>query len=74
MEFGESAKDALVRELKEELGVAVKRCSFIGGSEHTFIEDGIKQHEINLAFDTSVKKINTKSQEDHLGFFDHFLV
>lgn len=68
LEFGESAKDALARELKEELGVAVKKCSFIGGSEHTFVEDGIKHHEINLAFDTSVKKINTKSQENHLKF------
>ncbi len=68
MEFGESAKDALARELKEELGAAVKKCSFIGGSEHLFIEDGIKRHEINLVFDTSVKKIKTKSQEDHLEF------
>ena len=69
VEFGESAKKALVREIKEELGLKIKKCSFIGGSEHRFIEDGKKHHEINLAFEVKADKIKLKSREDHLQFF-----
>jgi ADP-ribose pyrophosphatase YjhB (NUDIX family) len=69
VEFGESAEKALKREIKEELGLNIKKCSFIGGSEHLFTEDGKKRHEINLAFWVPIKKINTKSNEDHLQFF-----
>ena len=69
LEFGERAREALVRELKEELGLKIKRCSFIGGSEHIFSEDGKKHHEINLAFDIKVNKLKTQSREDHIEFF-----
>jgi len=67
--FRESTTEALKRELKEELDIDIQSCSFIGGSEHIFVEDGIKRHEINLAFRVPIKKINTKSNEDHLQFF-----
>lgn len=69
IEFGESAKESLDRELKEELGLKIKKCSFIGGSEHLFTEDGIKHHEINLAFDIKVDKLKLKSRENHIEFF-----
>ncbi len=69
VEFGESAKKALKREIKEELGLNIKECSFIGGSEHQFIEDGKKYHEINLAFQTKTDGIKIESKEDHLHFF-----
>ena len=69
VEFGESAKEALERELKEELGLRTKKSFFIGGSEHQFIEEGKKYHEINLVFQVLTDKIKTKSKEDHLQFF-----
>jgi ADP-ribose pyrophosphatase YjhB (NUDIX family) len=69
IEFGESAKEGLERELKEELGLKILKSSFIGGSEHLFVEEGKKYHEINLVFDVLTGKINTKSKEDHLQFF-----
>jgi ADP-ribose pyrophosphatase YjhB (NUDIX family) len=69
VEFGESAKKAFVRELKEELGLDIKRSFFIGGSEHQFIEDGKKHHEINLAFEVKLNKPKLQSQEGHLEFF-----
>ena len=69
LNFGESTKEALNREIKEELGITIKKCFFIGGSEHVFIEDRIKHHEINLAFWLPIKKINTESKENHLQFF-----
>jgi len=69
MEFGEGAKEALRRELKEELGLEIKKTSFIGGSEHLFKGDGGKHHEINLVFDAQAYRINVVSKEDHLRFF-----
>jgi ADP-ribose pyrophosphatase YjhB (NUDIX family) len=69
VEFGESAKEALSRELKEELGLKIKKISFIGGSEHVFVEDGIKHHEINLALDVKADKLKLESKENHIQFF-----
>ncbi len=69
IEFGESAESALMREIKEELGFNINECFFIGGSEHIFVEDGKKHQEINLAFEVSARRINTKSKENHLHFF-----
>jgi 8-oxo-dGTP diphosphatase len=69
IEFGESAIEALKRELKEELALSIKKCSFIGGSEHLFTENGKKRHEINLAFDVKIDKLKIESREDHLKFF-----
>jgi len=69
VEFGENAKRALFRELKEELGIVPVESVLIGGSEHIFSEEGKKHHEINLVFWVSVKKIKAESKEDHLRFF-----
>lgn len=69
VELGESAKEALSRELKEELGLSIKKCSFIGSSEHLFTEDGKKHHEINLVFNAKIDKFKFKSREDHIEFF-----
>ena len=69
VEFGESIRKALAREIKEELGQKIKKCSFIGGSEHLFTEDGKKHHEINLAFYVKINSLKFKSEENHLHFF-----
>lgn len=70
VEFDENAKEALIREIKEELGLKIKECSFIGSSEHLFVEGGKKHHEINLAFDAKfADKLKFKSREDHIEFF-----
>lgn len=69
VEFGENAKEALAREIKEELGVSVKKCLFIGTVENIYLEDDQKHHEINLVFEMEVDKISAESKEDHLEFF-----
>ena len=69
VEYGESTKDALVRELEEELDLDVEEASFVGGSEHMFTENGKEHHELNLFYKVEVKNLKTESQEDHLEFF-----
>jgi len=75
IDFGETAEAALVRELKEELNITVKKLSFIGIIENIYIErqdkhkeqEG-KHHEINLVFSVSAGKVKDKSLEDHIDF------
>ena len=70
VECGEDTKDALEREIKEELGRRIKKCKFVGGSEHIFTDDGRKHHEINLAFEVRLDNLQKiASKEDHLCFF-----
>ncbi|MDD5145340.1 MAG: NUDIX domain-containing protein [Candidatus Pacebacteria bacterium] len=69
VDFGECAKEALIREIKEELGVSVKNCSFIGTSEQIFKSFNKWHHEINLVFQLINGNIAAKSKEKHLQFF-----
>ncbi|AYR10027.1 NUDIX hydrolase [Leptospira borgpetersenii serovar Hardjo-bovis] len=54
IEFGESAENALKRELKEELSLEMKSASFLLLNES--IEPGGKRHLIQLVFLVNVKK------------------
>ncbi len=50
IEDGESAKTALLRELKEEMGISnLEATAFVGVCENVFSqEDGVSLHEINV--------------------------
>jgi ADP-ribose pyrophosphatase YjhB (NUDIX family) len=50
IEFGETGRDALVREIKEETGRDAEIGSFLGVFENTFLQKGKKHAEINLVF------------------------
>jgi len=67
--FGETAKEALKRELKEELDIKIKNCFFIGAIENVFKEQGKMHHELDLVFNVEAEEIHDKSKEDHISFF-----
>ena len=50
IEFGETGREALVREVKEELGVGSTTGKFLGVVENTFMQKGQKHAEINLVY------------------------
>jgi len=50
IEFGESACEALAREIEEELGRPATIGRFLGGVEHTFVQKGKRHCEVNLVF------------------------
>jgi len=70
IDFGEVAKLALMRELKEELDIKVKKLSFIGIVENIYKDkdDKDKHHEINIVFAVVAEKVRDKSLEDHIDF------
>ncbi|WP_421383450.1 NUDIX domain-containing protein [Bacillus salacetis] len=72
VEVGESAKDALSREIKEELNMDVEAGDFLGLIEHQWSKNGVMQYEINQVFSVNGFDVNAKNptpNEAHLEFF-----
>jgi 8-oxo-dGTP diphosphatase len=73
VEFGESAKDALIREIKEEVGLSCRINDFLGLVEHKWEKDQELHCEINQTFIVDVPGLDaTKappSNEPHIEFY-----
>ena len=50
IEFGETGRYALEREMQEECGLESKAGAFLGVAEHTFVQGGEDHAEINLVY------------------------
>ena len=71
IEDGESARGALLRELREEIGNSdYKITSFVGVCENIFPrEKGVLQHEINIIYEVDVPyEMKIDAKEDHIEF------
>ena len=51
IEFGERAREAVVREIREELGVEIREVRLLGVRENLFTLDGRQGHEVVFVFD-----------------------
>ena len=71
IEFGETGRQALVREVKEELGVESSTGAFLGVVENTFLQHGKPHAEINLVYELELGNGELpplNSQEDWIEF------
>jgi ADP-ribose pyrophosphatase YjhB (NUDIX family) len=72
VEFGESAKTALIREISEEMGRESKVAALLGVVEHTFEQQGETHCEINLVFALEIEGLSSgqapESCEAHIAF------
>ncbi len=74
IEFGESARETLVREFQEEMGEEIEVDSYLTTIENFFTFNGAKGHEIVLVFsgkfkDKSVyERDNIECNEEETGF------
>lgn len=72
VEFGEKAAVALVREIREELGVKAKAGEFLGAVEHTFRQKGDVHCEVNLVFAMEIANLDPRTDpsacEDWIAF------
>jgi len=70
IEFSESAKNTLLRELNEEIGISSAKVNCLAGiAENQYFNGKFTQHEINFFFDTDINNEESiKSQENHLEF------
>ncbi len=51
IEFGEHSRDALLREIQEEIGAEVKNVELIGVLENIFLYEGQQGHEVVFVYD-----------------------
>lgn len=73
IEFGESGRAALVREVKEELGLDASTGDFLGVVENSFLQHGKPHAEINLVYRltldcTPEEMFAARAQEDWIEF------
>ena len=69
IEFGETAREALVREIREEMGVEATTGRFLGAVENSFMQHGRPHAEINLVFELKfAEKPEAAAKEDWIEF------
>ena len=68
VEFGETGRQALVREIKEELGLDSTAGTFLGVVENSFLQHGKPHAEINLVYALSIAQGEVRAREDWIEF------
>ena len=69
IEFGETGRQALVREVKEELGVDAETGAFLGVVENAFEQHGKPHAEINLVYELKLPAATPPcAREDWIEF------
>lgn len=71
IEFGETGRQALVREVREELGVESSAGMFLGAVENMFMQHGKRHAEINLVYSLDIAAddaASLSSREDWIEF------
>ena len=68
IEFGETGRQALMREVREELGIESKTGAFLGTVENFFLQHGKPHAEINLVYALEIDVAEVKSQENWIEF------
>lgn len=69
IEFGESSKEAICREIMEEVKTEVdpERLRYLGAVENIFMFNGSPGHEIVLVYDGALKESGLYEQAEILG-------
>ncbi|GAA4783928.1 hypothetical protein GCM10023200_16820 [Actinomycetospora chlora] len=73
VEDGESPRDAVVRELREEIDVGATVVEALGEVRNDFVQDGEAHREIDHVFAVEIDAADPVSQEPHLAFAWHRL-
>ena len=68
IEFGETGRQALAREMKEEMNVAATVGPLLGVVENSFIQHGKPHAEINLVYQLAIPEGAVKAREDWIEF------
>ncbi len=69
VEFGETGRQALVREVKEEMGVDAETGAFLGVVENAFEQHGKPHAEVNLVYELKIPEATpARALEDWIAF------
>ena len=64
IEFGETGREALVREMKEETGLDATAGDLLGVVESSFVQKGEKHCEINLIYKMEIREEGRGKREE----------
>ena len=64
IEFGETGREALVREMKEETGLDATAGDLLGVVESSFVQKGEKHCEINLIYKMEIREEGKGKREE----------
>ena len=67
IEFGETGREALVREMKEETGLDATAGELLGVVESSFVQKGERHCEINLIYAMRIREQGTGNREQERG-------
>jgi 8-oxo-dGTP pyrophosphatase MutT (NUDIX family) len=70
IEFGETSRDAIIREIREELGAEIENVTWLGMLENIFTLEGAPGHEIVLIYDATFVD-RSLYEQDHLIGHEH---
>ena len=72
VEFRETARQALAREIREELGCEAEAGRFLGCCEHAFVQKSVPHAEVNLIFELTISGLApgapVEAAEEWIGF------
>lgn len=73
IDFEENARDALEREIREEMKRVSHATRFLGAAEHSFIQKGKRHCEINVVFQLEIDDLTIKSPPDSAEDYIEFI-
>lgn len=68
IEFGERSRDAVSRELREELGVEVEGLRLLGVLENIFLHEGRQGHEVVFVYDAELADKSLYGRSELRGY------
>jgi 8-oxo-dGTP pyrophosphatase MutT (NUDIX family) len=71
IEFGEYGHQALVREIREEIGVEIDRVRYLGTIENIYVYAGRTGHEIVQVYEAELVDPSTYEHETLTGYEDN---
>lgn len=71
IEFGENSEEALIREMREELGTEITDLTYLGTLENIFTFNGKRGHEIVRVYDASFVDDSFNTNDSFEGIEDN---
>ena len=68
IEFGESSREAVLREIKEEIGLEVENLHLVGVLENIFVCEGQQGHEVVFVYDAEFVDKSLYEREEINGY------
>jgi len=68
IEFGESSRDAIIREIREELSAEIENVILLGTIENIFTLEGKPGHEIVMVYDATFVNSSLYEQNTIIGY------